>query len=90
MKFEVVNSARHDIDHIFSLYDAAVDWQKKKFNKHWQPFDRKMIELEIDEQRQWKILADGAVAGIFAVTYNDPEVWGGKEMPIPLFIFTAS
>lgn len=76
---EIVNSTFNDIDLIYKFYDAAVAYQKIKFNKHWLPFERSLIETEISENRQWQVLIDGEPACIFAVTYQDPEIWGEKS-----------
>lgn len=71
MQLQVQNSLPLDIDTIFEFYDLAIAHQKKVFNKHWQGFSREMVQTEIDENRQYKILVDGVVACVFAVTFND-------------------
>jgi ribosomal protein S18 acetylase RimI-like enzyme len=82
----VLNSTLADIDTIFSLYDAAIAFQKTKFDKHWKSFDRSLIEQEISENRQWKIIVDGEVACIFAITYEDPFIWGEKSGEPSIYI----
>ena len=79
MQIEVKNSQISDMELIFEFYDIAVAHQKKVFNKHWQGFSRALIETEISENRQYKILVDGATACIFAVTFNDKLIWGNKD-----------
>ena len=79
MQLEVQNSRLTDIDTIFQFYDMAVAHQKKVFNKHWQGFTRNLVENEVAENRQYKILVDGVVACIFAVTFNDHLIWGDKD-----------
>lgn len=56
MQLQVLNSQTTDIDTIFQFYDMAIAHQKKVFNKHWQGFSREMVQAEIDENRQYKIL----------------------------------
>ena len=79
MQLQVLNSQAADIDIIFGFYDLAIAHQKKVFNKHWQGFSREMVQTEIDENRQYKILVDGVVACVFAVTFNDPLIWGARD-----------
>ncbi|MCZ4224454.1 GNAT family N-acetyltransferase [Pedobacter rhodius] len=79
MQIQVLNSQISDIDIIFQFYDMAIAHQKKVFNKHWQGFSRELIETEVAENRQFKILADGAVACVFAVTFNDKLIWGDRD-----------
>jgi ribosomal protein S18 acetylase RimI-like enzyme len=71
----ILNSNISDMDTIFMLYDEAVAFQKTKFDKHWLAFDRAMVEKEIEEKRQWKIMEGDDVACIFAITYSDPFIW---------------
>ena len=75
MDFQIRNSKIDDIDEIFRLYKIATDFQKTRFTVHWPEFDRKLIETEISENRQWKIIADGKIACIWATTFTDPEIW---------------
>ena len=79
MQIEVKNSQLLDIDTIFDFYDMAVAHQKKVFNKHWQGFSRELVETEITDNRQFKILVDGEVACVFAVTFNDQLIWGDRD-----------
>mgnify|MGYP003602040181 FL=1 len=75
MDFQIRNSKIDDIDEIFRLYKIATDFQKTRFTVHWPEFDRKLIETEISENRQWKIIADGKIACIWATTFTDPQIW---------------
>ncbi|RZL43443.1 MAG: GNAT family N-acetyltransferase [Pedobacter sp.] len=79
MQLKVKNSQPTDIDVIFDFYDMAIAHQKKVFNKHWQGFSRELVQTEIAENRQYKILVDGEVACVFAVTFNDQLIWGDRD-----------
>ncbi|GAA3987114.1 GNAT family N-acetyltransferase [Mucilaginibacter dorajii] len=72
---EIHHSTLEDIDEIFRLYSIATDFQKGKFIVHWPEFERSMIETEINEKRQWKIVIDNRIACIWATTFNDPQIW---------------
>ena len=85
-QIEVLNSKPEDIETIFEFYDMAVAHQKKVFNKHWQGFSRELVQTEIAENRQYKILINDEVAGIFAVTFNDPEIWEEKDAQRSIYI----
>ena len=82
MKF--LNSELSDLDEIFRLYDAAVEFQKKVFNKSWMPFEKEFIETEIAEKRHWKILINDEIACIFSIAFSDPLIWKerGREPAI--------
>lgn len=79
MQIEVLNSQAADIDIIFDFYDMAIAHQKKVFNKHWQGFSRELVQTEIAENRQYKILVGGEIACVFAVTFNDKLIWGDRD-----------
>jgi ribosomal protein S18 acetylase RimI-like enzyme len=85
-QIEVINNNPEDIETVFEFYDMAVAHQKKVFNKHWQGFSRELVQTEIAENRQYKILINGEVAGIFAVTFNDPEIWEEKDAQPSIYI----
>lgn len=72
---EIQNSTPADIDEIFRLYKIATDFQKTKFTVHWPEFERSLIETEIAENRQWKIVINNQVACVWATTFNDPQIW---------------
>ncbi len=75
----IVNSQSGDLNTIFHFYDVAIAHQKKVFSKHWQGFSEELVEKEIAENRQFKILVNGKVAAIFAVTFKDPMIWKERD-----------
>jgi ribosomal protein S18 acetylase RimI-like enzyme len=83
---EIVNSNIKDIDAIFKLYRIASEYQKPRFSVYWPEFDRAMVEKEINENRQWKLLIDGEVACIWAITFSDPEIWEERNIDPAIYI----
>jgi len=86
MNFQIQNSNINDIDEIFRLYKIATDFQKTKFIVHWPEFDKTLIETEIAENRQWKIIADNKIACIWATTFDDPQIWEEKNNDPAVYI----
>lgn len=86
MKFQIQNSNINDIDEIFRLYKIATDFQKTKFAVPWPEFDRKLIEAEISENRQWKIVADGKITCVWVTTFNDPQIWEERNEDPSVYI----
>ncbi|MFE3849165.1 GNAT family N-acetyltransferase [Flavobacterium sp. LB3P45] len=82
----VENSVIGDIDVIFKLYDEGTAYQKSVAKKHWKGFERSLIEAEIGESRQWKIIVDGEIACVFAITYSDPFIWEEKDKEPSIYI----
>jgi|SRR5579859_5356620 len=83
---QVIESKPEDIDVIFNLYDAATDYQKLVAKKHWKGFERSLVEQEIRERRQWKIVVDGQTACVFVLTFNDPVIWKEKDNDPAVYI----
>lgn len=83
---KLLNSDFEDFDEIFRLYELAIEFQKTKFDKSWLPFDREMIEREIEEKRHWKILIDEKIACIFSITFDDPLIWKEKSKEPSIYI----
>ncbi|WP_353481509.1 GNAT family N-acetyltransferase [Haliscomenobacter sp.] len=83
---QITNSTPADFDTIFALYDEAIAFQKKVFNKQWEGFESSLIETEIRENRQWKIIIDDEVACIFATTLSDAIFWGERDLEPAVYI----
>jgi ribosomal protein S18 acetylase RimI-like enzyme len=83
---QIQNSTQDDLTTILALYESAIEHQKKVFAKHWQPFERQMIENEIREKRQWKMVIEQQVVCIFAITYNDLVIWKEKDTDPAMYL----
>jgi Acetyltransferase (GNAT) family len=82
----ILNSELSDIDFILNLYEEGTKYQKKVALKHWQGFDRSLIEQEIKEKRQWKIIIDREIACVFAITFDDIHIWAEKNNDPSIYI----
>jgi ribosomal protein S18 acetylase RimI-like enzyme len=76
---QIQNSNIHDIDAIYDLYSEAINYQRLKGYNLWPEFDRGMIEKEILENRNWKIMDGEHMACVFSVLYSDPIIWQEKN-----------
>lgn len=86
MNFQIENSNINDIEEIFRLYKIATEFQKTRFTVHWPEFDKKLIENEISENRQWKIVVEGKIACVWATTFNDPQIWEERNEDPSVYI----
>lgn len=82
----IQNSTYEDISEIFRLYRLATELQKEKSVTPWPNFDRTMIEKEIKEKRQWKIVSNDTIACIWATTFTDPLIWQEKNSDPSVYI----
>ena len=86
-KINIVNSTFEDIDTIFSLYQIATNYQKDRFpDNMWPEFERSLVETEITENRQWKLLVDNEISCVWAITFSDPQIWEGRDNDPAIYI----
>ncbi len=82
----ISNCTKDDVNEILSLYDAARNLQTKKGMVVWPIFEKNLIEKEIDEHRQWKLIVDNTIACNWAITFDDKDIWEEKEKGDAIYI----
>ncbi len=75
-----------DVTQILNLYEQARSFQRQKKMVVWPPFDSSIIQMEIQEQRQYKIEIDGEIACNWTITYEDPDIWEEKDNQNAIYI----
>jgi hypothetical protein len=84
---QIVNATIKDLDKIYSLYRIASEYQKaKKKVVVWPDFKKEMVEIEIIENRQFKMLINNEVACVWAITFNDEQIWEEKNKDLAIYI----
>ena len=83
---KITNSNAADIDEIFQLYAMASAYQKTKNVVVWPNFERQLVEKELAENRQWKLIIDNQIACVWAITFNDPEIWEERDADAAIYI----
>ena len=84
---QITTSSIHDIDEIFRLYKIASDYQKeKKKVVVWPDFKKALVETEIAEKRQWKLIIDDEVACLWAITFSDAQIWEERDNSTSIYI----
>lgn len=84
---QINNVTITDIDQIYSFYRIASDYQKAKEKVIvWPDFNRNMVETEIAEHRQFKMLMNNKVVCIWAITFNDEQIWEERNRDSAIYI----
>ncbi len=83
---EILNCIREDINEIFRFYAVATNYQKERYTMHWPEFDYKMVEDEIGEKCQWKLVIDGEIVCVWATTFTDPLIWEERNIDPSVYI----
>ena len=82
----IANSEVGDLSEILRLYQIAREFQKTKGAVVWPQFDNNLIQSEIVENRQWKILIENKIACVWATTFSDPEIWEERNADTAIYI----
>lgn len=83
----VRNSNLEDVPEIFRLYKLATEFQRAKFPGNlWPLFEMDFVVSEVKENKQFKIVIDGKIACIWAITFSDPQIWEEKENETSIYI----
>ncbi len=84
---KIANSTETDIPEIFRLYtEAAAHQAKVKATVVWPTFERQLVATEIAEKRQWKLLIDGQIACVWAITFEDEQIWEERNADAAIYI----
>lgn len=75
-----------DVDEILSLYELATKLMRSKGVTTWPIFERGLVEGEIKDHRQWKLLIDDEVACVWAITFNDEQIWQERSNDHSIYI----
>lgn len=84
---QIENSTQNDQAEIFRLYKIASEYQKtKKIVVVWPDFEKELVETEIAENRQWKLIIDGVIACVWATTFSDEQIWEKQKDDAAIYI----
>jgi ribosomal protein S18 acetylase RimI-like enzyme len=76
-----------DIEEVFKFYKIASKYQTaKKKVVVWPAFERAMVETEIAENRQFKLLINNEIACIWAITFSDKQIWEERNKDTAVYI----
>jgi len=85
---QLLPSTLADIDEIFRLYRLAAAYQAAtpRATVVWPDFERGLVEQELAEGRQWKLMVGDTIACVWAFTFDDPQIWGARNADPAIYI----
>lgn len=84
---QIENSTADDIPEIFRLYRLATEHQRS-INAPivWPEFEPALVETEVREGRQWKLIIEGQIACVWATTFSDEQIWEERNSDPSVYI----
>ncbi len=52
----------------------------------WPKFERSLVETELAENQQWKLMMDDVIACVWATTLSDAEIWEDRNKDAAVYI----
>lgn len=85
-EIKIENSGPGDFYEIFRLYAIASAYQQSKNVVVWPTFEKELVNTEIAENRQWKLLIDDVIA-CYGPSLLQTKKFGKNEIRMRLFIY---
>src|SRR6185437_14340172 len=82
----IINCNDGDLPAILELYAAARELQRERGKVVWPDFDESLMQTEIAEHRQWKLLIDDRIACNWAIAFADKQIWEEKDQNDAIYI----
>jgi len=89
MNYEIINTAKTDLEFVYFLFEEAIKFQKRKNYTVWKGYDKKALEKDVEKGLQYKIVANGEILCVFSVCYSDKIIWRDKEQGNAIYIHRA-
>jgi len=77
--YKIVNTTKNDLKFIYWLFEMAIAYQKRKNYTVWRGYDKNVLQKDIENKLQYKILVEEEIACIFSICYADPIIWREKD-----------
>ncbi|MBL7991851.1 MAG: GNAT family N-acetyltransferase [Candidatus Kapabacteria bacterium] len=85
--YTIVNTTKADLEMIYSFFEEAISYQKRKQYKVWNGYDKGALQRDIEAKLQYKVVDNDAnILCVFSVCYADPVIWREKEQQNAIYL----
>lgn len=77
--YQIVNTSTEDLLFIYGLFEEAIAYIKRKGFIGWNSYDKKFLQLDIENKLQFKIVTENDILCIFSICFSDALIWREKE-----------
>jgi ribosomal protein S18 acetylase RimI-like enzyme len=86
MASPILNTSSSDLPLIYDLFDRSVIYQEKNGHISWKNYDKTVLERDVNDGNQYKILIEDSIAMVFSVCYTDRVIWREMENNDALYL----
>lgn len=83
---EVKNTIIEDLEFVYHLFDEAINYQKRKGFPVWNGYDKHVLQTDVNNKLQFKIVIDKEIACVFSICFSDKIIWRTKEQGDALYL----
>jgi ribosomal protein S18 acetylase RimI-like enzyme len=84
--YKIINTEITDLPFIYELFEHSINYQEKKGYPVWRNYDRNAIVRDIENNNQYKIIADVTIAMVFSVAYTDKVIWRERDQGDSIYL----
>ena len=79
MSYIIKNATPGDLEVIYNLFEAAIEFQKANNYIGWSGYDKEYIKSDIANGLLFKMTINDTITCIFSICYTDDLIWRQKE-----------
>jgi ribosomal protein S18 acetylase RimI-like enzyme len=83
---EIINTTTEDLEFIYHLFDEAINYQKRKGFPIWNGYDKIVLQTDVANKLQFKIVTNNTIACVFSICFSDSIIWRTKEQCDALYL----
>jgi len=71
----ILHTEVDDLQRIFTFFDDSIHYQEVKGYPVWRNYDKNAIARDIEQKKQYKLVAGSKIGIVFTVAFTDKVIW---------------
>jgi hypothetical protein len=84
--YTIVNASPDDINTIYDLFEAAIQFQKNNQYIGWNQYDTHRIQEDVNNGLLFKVTEQDNILCIFSICYDDRLIWREREKGDAMYV----
>jgi GNAT superfamily N-acetyltransferase len=86
VNYKIENTSEADLEFIYRMFEEAMLFHKRNNYPVWKGYDKSILQREIKEKLQYKILIGDKISLVFSAIYSDKYLWHEKEKDDAIYL----